>query len=934
MKKIVGKGEALLLAFLRLVWGAGYLLISLAIIMYMDEGYPLRREVVPLILCFLLLILCQILLGVAFFLGRSQGDEKKGHLENLQRLVPAGTIPNFLSVVFLALFLNLPGSLEENEVLIMLRLLYFLGMLGGTCVYQLSLLARKPRQRCLYSLGLLAWMLFFLGGGTFLAGNLGELNALRLILLLQLAAICARPVWGWIIRRRPEQEENLGWRQRLKRTGVLLLGGGAAWLLIFSMPGELLEVEPLQDQEGYYMLCSREGFVWFVDQVRGGRISINARLTGDIILNDTDNWENWQEEPPKHRYGCMLDYEGCFDGNGFALEGYYSGQQAPIFLSLGQAAKVINLNIRKSWFQTTYEEASYLDDDGELQVLSAASLFYRNKGKVADCQVEAGVVGAWDAGGIGVINYGEMENCTFLGCLEAGMDFREELGEERWALETLYTGGICKSNRGVIRNCIQAGSVNLDTISLEAYMNYAAGGIVGAVEEEGRVEGCQNQGQVTCAQLAGGIAGANRGVIVNCENSGAVQVEQADMSYSNSLITAGICASNGGLVSACLNKGPVTIEQKWLSFYAPVYGIACNIVNPSRGITENCYYLSDSAQQDYRQLGVYKLTQEELSDAEAYVSGEKAMEDRDSFEAFSELPVIPGTDEEDYIHLRMGPEEDLTYEVQEGDSLWSIAESFYGDGNAYSFLGRDTDWLYPGERLTVPRQDRYLLHANEEEGFDWSFCVLPSGEKCPTRFYLAKPVDWYYGSMDLEAARGLHVLWPKDKNLGQDVPASDIRIFYRFEGNSQGDFFGEDWETVKEEIRESGEKICGQALSGLRFYRYILDGGESIYGYSFRLYRDTDTLHFVVFYRLQKEFLLECIGVEPVGEDFHLMERVRYLAARAISGPAVEKEECDVESFFGREDWNYPTLHNPFALGMAYDPSARCSSYMLFTGVQ
>ncbi len=86
--------------------------------------------------------------------------------------------------------------------------------------------------------------------------------------------------------------------------------------------------------------------------------------------------------------------------------------------------------------------------------------------------------------------------------------------------------------------------------------------------------------------------------------------------------------------------------------------------------------------------------------------------------------------------------------------------------------------LIPGEEILVPHKDYYLLCQNDEEGFTWSYCRLPSGESCPTSYFAAKPVDWYYGNMHFDANFGVDTLWPKDLEKGHDAPAADIRIFY------------------------------------------------------------------------------------------------------------------------------------------------------------
>ncbi len=555
------------------------------------------------------------------------------------------------------------------------------------------------------------------------------------------------------------------------------------------------------------------------------------------------------------------------------------------------------------------------------------------------------------------------------------------------------------------------GNVLCDAITDTYPVDYAVGGIAGKVSNVGRLENCGNVGSIRGPQLSGGIAGASRGEIYRCVNTGEVLVEQAKLDYTVSLITAGICASNGGLVDSCWNTGEVLVHQEFLSFYAPVYGIACNLVNPERGQTKNCYYLANRAKQDYRQFGVYKLSETEMAEVEKYVAAGESAGDRkekalgqdaaaggneatgenaeagdiaaakqeagkgndgiadryvisevDSWELFTAIPDFPGTDEDDYIHLHMGPKQDTAYEVQPGDTLWKIAENFYGDGMYYDKLicpedltggFADSDLLYPGEKIQVPGLDYYLLCANDEEGFDWAFCQDASGEKCPTRYFMAKPEDWYYGNMNFVANWGLDVLWPKNKEAGQAAAAGDIRILYYLDGNPEGDFLADEWESAKEKIAESAGIYCGQGIENLHFYRYGLDNGESLYGYSFRLYpdqcpyesklREDETaqvflqagpLNCAVFWRMREGLVAEFIGIEPAAADMDVLARTRYLAARVVDGPAIEKTDYTGEEFYGREDWAYTKLHNPFAVALEYSPDMECSDYMLFTGAQ
>lgn len=81
-------------------------------------------------------------------------------------------------------------------------------------------------------------------------------------------------------------------------------------------------LKPPQDGDGYYLLSTKEDFKWFISRDRDPYI--NVRLANDLILNDTVGWENWADTPPENSYGAIPSYHGHFDGNGYALEGYYT----------------------------------------------------------------------------------------------------------------------------------------------------------------------------------------------------------------------------------------------------------------------------------------------------------------------------------------------------------------------------------------------------------------------------------------------------------------------------------------------------------------------------------------------------------------------------------------------------------------------------------
>ena len=205
---------------------------------------------------------------------------------------------------------------------------------------------------------------------------------------------------------------------------------------------------PPQDAEGYYLLRTKEDFRWFVRTAREKDPAVNVRMTADISLNDTQGWENWADTPPDNGYAPIVSYSGHFDGDGHALKGYYAvnGNWLPfLFTTLEEEAKITDLTIRDSLFQTTYEDCVYEDNEGKTDVVTASALCFANYGVIKNCEVQAKVKGAWDAGGIVGINYGQMKGCKFTGSVEAGVDQSTAAPENSVTKHSLFAGGICRS---------------------------------------------------------------------------------------------------------------------------------------------------------------------------------------------------------------------------------------------------------------------------------------------------------------------------------------------------------------------------------------------------------------------------------------------------------------------------------------------------------
>ena len=123
--------------------------------------------------------------------------------------------------------------------------------------------------------------------------------------------------------------------------------------------------------------------------------------------------------------------------------------------------------------------------------------------------------------------------------------------------------------------------------------------------------------------------------------------------------------------------------------------------------------------------------------------------------------------------------------------------------------------------------------------------------------------------------------------------------------NPEGDFLEGNWEEARERIEESAAANCGESAECFEFKRYQMDNGESLYCYSFVLFKKEERLLCTVAYRLCDNMLAEFIGVEPLEayegvscEDLRMhevMDRVPYLAVIVDTRSKIEEAQWEPE---------------------------------------
>lgn len=251
---------------------------------------------------------------------------------------------------------------------------------------------------------------------------------------------------------------------------------------------------------------------------------IVINLTADITLNDTSDWKDWENKPPKNKFspiGCTGDpingyapFAGLFNGNGHTIKGLYVNnyKTAGLFGYL-YCACVSNVILEKGLV------IGY--DDGKTELINrgcyAGGIAGIAEGSVINqCEngakvlalgpksLASGARDAWAGGIVGSIHTENVSAAMIAGGFAAFGVFYNA------AIFTDGNGGLIKSS-GIV-NCINNGFVGANS----AHSSYA-GGIAGW-GNNGMIKNCFSTWCfVDTAEYIGDIAGGlHRCDIINC----------------------------------------------------------------------------------------------------------------------------------------------------------------------------------------------------------------------------------------------------------------------------------------------------------------------------------------------------------------------------------------------------------------------------------
>ena len=282
---------------------------------------------------------------------------------------------------------------------------------------------------------------------------------------------------------------------------------------VCSVCGAIDEVPALVD--GWYLIDNHHKLYWFANKVNSGNVTINGKLTADIVVNENVLTEDGllngtpaQTWTPIGTYSAA--FAGKFDGQGHTISGLYlyntnnsnypnGGNYIGLFGYAGNAT-ITNVGVIDSYFYGYY------------YVGGICGYMFKASAVIDGCY-NAGYVGSYYRYVGGICGY--QSNGKITNCYNAGKVYSYAYGNTN---NDSYTGGITgyAINTSAIENCYNTGTV-------ESY-GRCVGGIIGYESGTISVNKCYNTGDIKAeGYYAGGIVGyMGSGSITSCFSTGTI----------------------------------------------------------------------------------------------------------------------------------------------------------------------------------------------------------------------------------------------------------------------------------------------------------------------------------------------------------------------------------------------------------------------------
>lgn len=242
----------------------------------------------------------------------------------------------------------------------------------------------------------------------------------------------------------------------------------------------------------------------------------------------------------------------------------------------------------------------------------------------------------------------------------------------------------------------------------------------------------------------------------------------------------------------------------------------------------------------------------------------------------------------------VNPDGEKKYTVKKGDTLWEIAEKYYGSGTAYEQL-----W----------EENRELIDRPEA-------LQIGTELKLQEHLYTAVGVEDYHYHDEEE----IHKIFFREPTAWEWDP--DGYRYQVFQMLSVSNDFGENdpysqWERFKREVTADSRKICGDRVSDLSFARYRVTDRCNLCSYQF-VFESGGKRYLIIaafgYTDKQRNEAFTVCDLDRCNEN-DLKEaqgKTVFMATCTETGWHIAKNEDYVGAF----DWNYPQLRNPFTQAM------------------
>ena len=313
-----------------------------------------------------------------------------------------------------------------------------------------------------------------------------------------------------------------------------------------------------------YLISNGSELAYLAQQVNSGNRyeNVHFKLTNDIYLNDTTDWELWGTtdsssagkadtcngsaiEPTKQDEGGKMDEPIAIPVRPAPKTELESDTLSDALNAAGQSNTFVSTGSYPWQVDSTTYDGRTAAKSGNYNVSSSTSSFSTTGGggfsDSADITVCYAPANTWIAIGT--------ESNRFYGCFDGnGYAVRGIYINTQESFQGLFGFGKCS----VIANLGVAESYIYGDTYVGGVVGYNGAGYNGVEYSGGTVTGCYNEGNITGKRNVGCVVGYNGGTVTDCYNTGDV---------TGKYYAGGVFGENGGTVTDCYNTGNVTGKE-------------------------------------------------------------------------------------------------------------------------------------------------------------------------------------------------------------------------------------------------------------------------------------------------------------------------------------------------------------------------------------